>query len=189
MAIPSSGAISLSTIQTEFGGSNPISLNEYYAGGTYVPAGTSGTYGAVPSSGTISIQNFYGTSNVVISITDQYISGSGVSDAYAYYFLTAGGQVEQSTQAGGINPTNLEQWCTPTAQSSNYEALVTLTSGTLSGGSGTGTWLALSTTRNWYVEEFTPGGSKLCQFTVQIRKIGTGTVLDTATIDLEANVF
>jgi hypothetical protein len=30
-----------------------------------VPAGTSGTYGAVPSSGTISIQNFYGTSNFV----------------------------------------------------------------------------------------------------------------------------
>jgi hypothetical protein len=30
-----------------------------------VPAGTSGTYGAVPSSGTISIQNFYGTSNYI----------------------------------------------------------------------------------------------------------------------------
>ena len=133
--------------------------------------------------------NFYGKSNVVISITDQYISGSGVSDAYAFYFLTAGGQVESSTFAGGINPVNLEQWCTPTNQSSNYEALVTLTSGTLSGGSGTGTWLALSTTRNWYVEEFGSGNSKLCQFTVQIRKIGTGTVLDTATIDLEANVF
>ena len=38
-------------------------MSEYYAGGSYVPAGTSGTYGAVPSSGTISIQNFYGTSS------------------------------------------------------------------------------------------------------------------------------
>lgn len=147
------------------------------------------TLAGVASGAIIVPTNFYGKSNVVISITDQYISGSGVSDAYAYYFLTAGGQVEQSVQAGGINPTNLEQWCTPTNQSSNYEALVTLTSGTLSGGSGTGTWLALSTTRNWYVEEFGSGNSKLCQFTVQIRKIGTGTVLDTATIDLEANVF
>lgn len=189
MTLPTSGPLTLADIQTEFGGSNPISLSEYYAGGSYVPAGTSGTYGAVPSSGTISIRNFYGTSNVVISITDQYISGSGVSAAYAYYFLTAGGQVESSIDAGGINPTNLEQWCTPTSQSSNYEALVTVTSGTLSGGSGTGTWLALSTTRNWYVEEFTPGGSNLCQFTVQIRKIGTTTVLDTATIDIEALLF
>lgn len=189
MAIPSSGAISLSTIQTEFGGANPISLSEYYAGGGLVPAGTSGTYGAVPSSGAISIQNFYGTSNVVISITDQYISGSGVSDAYAYYFLTAGGLVRASSEAGGINPTTLETWCTPTSQSSNYEALVTVTSGALSGGSGTGTYVALSTTRNWYVEEFTPGGSNFCEFTVQIRRIGTTTVLDTATITLEANVF
>jgi hypothetical protein len=65
MAIPSSGPISLTDVQTEFGGANPIGINEYYAGGTYVPAGTSGTYGAVPSSGTISLQNFYGTSAVV----------------------------------------------------------------------------------------------------------------------------
>ena len=61
MAIPSTGAISLNTIQTEFGGTNPISINEYYAGGTNVPAGTSGTNGAVPSSGQISFNSFYGT--------------------------------------------------------------------------------------------------------------------------------
>lgn len=63
MALPSSGALSLSAIQTEFGGANPISISEYYAGGGYVPAGTSGTYGAVPSSGAISFQKFYGTQN------------------------------------------------------------------------------------------------------------------------------
>ena len=61
MAIPSSGAISFSTIQTEFGGSNPISLDEYYAGGAYVPSSTSGTNGAVPTSGAISVDKFYGT--------------------------------------------------------------------------------------------------------------------------------
>lgn len=64
MALPSSGPLSLNDIATEFGGSTPHSLSEYYAGGGLVPAGTSGTYGAVPSSGTISIQNFYGTSNI-----------------------------------------------------------------------------------------------------------------------------
>ena len=32
MAISSSGAVSFANIQTEFGGSNPISLNEYYSG-------------------------------------------------------------------------------------------------------------------------------------------------------------
>lgn len=64
MALPSSGPLTLAQIQTEFGGSNPISLSEYYAGGANVPAGTSGTNGAVPSSGTISIANFYGTQKV-----------------------------------------------------------------------------------------------------------------------------
>jgi len=79
MALPSSGPLSLSDIQGEFGGSNPISLSEYYAGGGLVPSGTSGTYGAVPSSGTISIQNFYGTSNTppFTPVTNTYTSGSG----------------------------------------------------------------------------------------------------------------
>jgi len=63
MTLPSSGPLSLTDIQTEFGGSNPIGLNEYYAGGGLVPAGTSGTNGAVPSSGQIAISNFYGTAS------------------------------------------------------------------------------------------------------------------------------
>jgi hypothetical protein len=72
MAIPSTGPLTLQAIQTEFGGTNPIGLNEYYAGGGLVPPGTTGTYGAVPTSGTISIRNFYGTSNrvaVVLNIS------------------------------------------------------------------------------------------------------------------------
>ena len=32
MAIPASGSVSLSTIQSEWGGSNPISMSEYYSG-------------------------------------------------------------------------------------------------------------------------------------------------------------
>ena len=32
MAIPASGSVSLSSIQTEWGGSNPISMSEYYSG-------------------------------------------------------------------------------------------------------------------------------------------------------------
>ena len=70
MAIPSSGAVSLSDIQTEFGGSNPISMSEYYAGGSNVPPGTTGDSGAIPTSGEISIGDFYGSSNrVAITLT------------------------------------------------------------------------------------------------------------------------
>lgn len=59
--LQSSGAISLNDIQTVFGGTNPIGMNEYYAGGVNVPAGTSG----IPTTGTISIQQFYGKSKAV----------------------------------------------------------------------------------------------------------------------------
>ena len=53
MALQSSGAISLQDIQTEFGGSNPISLSEYY-----------GVASGIPSSGQISLSQFYGTSSI-----------------------------------------------------------------------------------------------------------------------------
>ena len=76
MTLPASGPLSLSDIQGEFGGSNPISLSEYYAGGAYVAPGVSGTYGAVPSSGAISIRNFYGTT-VFTPGTVTYTSSSG----------------------------------------------------------------------------------------------------------------
>lgn len=68
MALQTSGAISLADIQTEFGGSNPISLSEYYAGGSYVPSSSSGTYGSVPTSGAISFQIFYGTTKATTEI-------------------------------------------------------------------------------------------------------------------------
>jgi hypothetical protein len=55
MTLPASGAISLGNIQTEFGGANPIGMNEYYRGGSYVTTNNTG----VPTSGTITLNNFY----------------------------------------------------------------------------------------------------------------------------------
>lgn len=57
MALQGSGPISLANIQTEFGGSNPISLSEYYRNGAYVTSNNTG----VPTSGVISLNQFYGT--------------------------------------------------------------------------------------------------------------------------------
>jgi Phage tail fibre adhesin Gp38 len=57
MALPSSGPLSFSDIQSEFGGSNPISLSEYYRGGSYVTTNNTG----VPTSGQIALNVFRGT--------------------------------------------------------------------------------------------------------------------------------
>lgn len=98
MALPTSGPLTFSNVQTEFGGANPISLNEYYAGGAYVPAGTSGTYGAVPTSGAISIRNFYGTSDALDTqtVTVGTYSIKGVV-YYGYLSSTSTGSIVDGT--------------------------------------------------------------------------------------------
>jgi len=61
MALPPSGRLAFTDIQTEFGGTEPIGLNEYYRGGPFVPV-SSGTVN-IPSSGTIAVSNFYGSTD------------------------------------------------------------------------------------------------------------------------------
>lgn len=60
MTLQSSGAISMNDLVGEYGGSAPHALNEYYRGGSLVPS-HSNTSG-IPSSGTIQLDDFYGTS-------------------------------------------------------------------------------------------------------------------------------
>lgn len=64
MALQGSGTISLSQVQTEFTGANPISMSEYYRGGSsgYVPTSVGGAAGAW-SGYTSHAQWFFSTSN------------------------------------------------------------------------------------------------------------------------------
>lgn len=193
MALPTSGPLTLADIQGEFGGINPIGLDEYYAGGGLVPPGTSGTYGAVPTSGQISIKNFYGTTAVVVDFSDQYIIAADFGYAQAGYWIagaTGGGvtigNAYQFTQAGP--PTLLEQWCTPTSQAGNYEVYAAYT-GSLPTGSAVNTWVATTTNPSWYVDVFGSGNSSICTLTLQVRRTGTTTVLDTWQVIIEADAF
>ena len=62
MALQGSGAISLSQVQTEFTGANPISMSEYYKNGPYVPS-TVGAAAGSWSAYTSHAQWFFATSN------------------------------------------------------------------------------------------------------------------------------
>lgn len=75
MPIPSTGSISLQTIATEFGGTAPHSLNEYYRGGSNVPGVGAGTVG-IPTSGQINFDQFRGTSKTA-TVTYELIGGGG----------------------------------------------------------------------------------------------------------------
>jgi hypothetical protein len=188
MTLQTSGAISLNDVQTEFGGGNPIGINEYYAGGASVPSGTSGTNGAVPSSGQISLSNFYGT-GLSVSISDLYISDIGSGTQYGYYFVTAGGKIQYSTQSDGINPIDHETWCSSNTGGSLFDVRVTVTAGILSG-NATSTWLSMSGgTRSWFNTTTFSGDNQYTTFTVDLRRTGNTTILDTATITIDLIEF
>ena len=65
MALQASGQISLNNLQTQFGGTNPISFSEYYLNAT--PGYTTGVSG-IPNIGTqISLSSFYGKAKTVVA--------------------------------------------------------------------------------------------------------------------------
>lgn len=80
MVLPASGRISLLEIAEEFDDDYddnlPYRLTEFYAGGTYVPSGTlNGAGTAIPTSGRISLTDFYGASRdatVTTSVVTRY---------------------------------------------------------------------------------------------------------------------
>lgn len=142
MALQSSGSISLSDIQTEFGGSNPISLSEYYSGGSNVGSWVS----SVPSSGVISLDDFYGTSKYIdpvagttyfaisgslVLTTSNGATGSGNAGSATD---TDGGEnnvdtyaevIAAGTRAYTITNTNLEGDITAKITASNSSSLST----------------------------------------------------------------
>ena len=97
--LQTTGAISLLNIQTEFGGANPISLNEYYLNGLY----TTGTGAAgIPTSGQIALNQFYGKEKITgpaIPVT---------TGLYARYtgdgpFTKVGNNITTWNDVGGAN--------------------------------------------------------------------------------------
>ena len=95
MAIPTSGTISLTDIQAEFGGSNPLSLKMYYKGGTYV---LSTDYAPnVPTSGKISLSDFYGAKKTTLTT----ITVTNVGDNFIVLPTTFAGNIIINNMTGG----------------------------------------------------------------------------------------
>lgn len=91
MAVTGSGTISIQDIVDEFGGTAPHSLSEYYRNGAYVGGGNTG----VPTSGEISLSDFYGASaGTVITVTQGSTGGSFDFNGF-------------SSTAGSVSPTTL----------------------------------------------------------------------------------
>jgi hypothetical protein len=110
MAVPTTN-VKFSDLQTEFGGANPISLGEYRRGGPYVPSGTTGSYGTIPTSNSnLSVGVFRGTvafvpgSNTFTSNATFVVPSYGTITIEAWGGGGGGGQAVNN-QAGGNGET------------------------------------------------------------------------------------
>ena len=141
-------AIKFSDIQTEFGGSNPISLSEYYAGGSLVSSYQTGqplgVVTAVPTSGqALKLGNFQGTYfNFVYTIT------SNTANFNLYTAMLAAGYVAGKdftvnlTVNTGIyvwtNSTSLAAFDTGTIPTATLMTITITNNGYIMGKGGTG---------------------------------------------------
>lgn len=129
--------------------------------------------------------NPYVFSGDVVSLAhsqDAVISGAETGlDAVARFSLTNAGLATKTESGSGT--TTLGNWVTPTGSAgAAYEARATVTSGALTSGT-TGSWLALSTTREWECYATYTGGVvvETATITVEIRRASDSVVLATAT--------
>jgi hypothetical protein len=86
MALPgNNNSISLSQLQAEFGGTDPISLTEYYRGGDFVTSNNT----SVPTTGEISMTDFFNTEKMFF-----YTISANVADFNLMNAATAEGYTE-----------------------------------------------------------------------------------------------
>ena len=130
--------------------------------------------------------NFYGKSaGATVNFNDATVTAAGVPSQSAGYRINTNGFVYQVVN--GVD-TSLGQWVTPSSAGGNYEVFATLVSGTLSSGT-TGSWVATSGTPLWTRVAAISGTINTVVLSMQVRATGTGTVLDTWSVTLEAERF
>ena len=106
MTIPAApNSVSFSQIQAEMGGSNPISLSEYYAGGGLTKSNIGGfAPNGIPTSGAISVNDFRGAQNIGEVHTSTITVGYGQifnTQYYGYGIYATGGSITNSQMTQG----------------------------------------------------------------------------------------
>lgn len=206
MTLQTSGLITLQDIANEFGGTHPLSLQDYYRGGSFVALSvvasasafqtaplTPATGVAIPTSGLIQMSHFYGTTYVSPSALpiDGYSIQSGEGNnpsggTNTYVTLAVTGAVQHG--GGGslvgnnyIGPAN---WLIGGIYS-DYQVIVDTLD--INGGGGSvhgpavGTWTSLPVT----FQGGCSGHSAIEGFfNCRIRQISTSAIVATFTVDI-----
>lgn len=158
--IPS--AISLGNIQTEFTGSNPIAISEYYANAGLVVSGTANTTSVqIPSSGAISFSNFSGAERISATLPswnsgggyDNHIAASYVDTicngalAEIYLYVNSSGTIVYNDMLNNYSHT----WKIVGNASDFYFRFNISTGAVASGSSATGTNLQMNSNYTYFV--------------------------------------
>jgi len=182
MTLQSSPPISLEDIGLEFEDTAPYALLDYYAGGAYVPSGTTGDGGPIPTSGTISLQDFLGASNIVVNLVNKTsTTDKEIGTATAGFSFKSNGDIENL----GLSGTD-STWINKTGLGSSYEVKAILSSGDGPSGPAFNVWHILSSTRTWTLSN-NSGGTNDCVLSVSIRDTATDTVQDTANFTISVD--
>jgi hypothetical protein len=130
--------------------------------------------------------NFYGKSaGATVNFIDAVVTAAGVPSQSAGYQINTNGFDYQ--RINGVD-TALSQWVTPSSAGGNYEVFATVVSGSVSSGT-TGSWVATSGSPLWTRVAAIVGTINTVVLSMQVRATGTGTVLDTWSVTLEAERF
>jgi len=186
--------LTMSSIQTEFGGSNPISLSEYYQGGGNVPSGqsTSATDGtAIPTSGTIRMGEFRGITKTSANIQSfsvlAFNTAASTGLRSATFRLNSDGSSQRSNGASLATTTN---WYSPTTSSigTSYWAKATITTpasgGTLNGNYGS--WIQLTSGSSWSISNSSTTSEATGAIQVIIAASSGGSTLGTIDVNFDA---
>ena len=208
MAVPTiPSSISLGNIQTEFGGLNPISISEYYSGGTYVAGGTANaTSVVIPSSpgSTIRFSNFSGAAAApALSVNlpqynagfgyDVYLQSSGTlsggPNSWASVQLILRADGSGTYRVSNVNTGDSDYnftWLTSGSASDAYAYLDTPSGMSVDGtSSAVATSLQLNSNRGWlwYIQTSYYFEADAATTTLRIKN-SSGTDLDTVTVSL-----
>jgi hypothetical protein len=108
MTLPSYGvSLGMQQIATEFSSGTVYPMNQYYAGGSYVPSGTNGypsggSATPIPTSGTITINNFYGSAKSTAVRWEYAFEGITGADNYYNTINTVGVDTTGNSYATGF---------------------------------------------------------------------------------------
>lgn len=198
MTVPTTN-VSFSSIQTEFGGTNPIVFSEYYRGGTFVNIGvqTSVIDGTpIATSGTIRVGEFRGTSAITFPVDGasltNYAQGASGGSSSCFIDFNQDGTISH----GGVGTVQVgpyvgpATWISPSGGTpgNNYDILTVSTTSSVTPTSSSfptvGTWFSLSTNRTYSISNSGSQGPDR-EFVIHIRDSSTLSVVANFTMRLD----